>query len=533
MGFPLALLPLLVILTGIALFKQSGLRMAVIGLIGVITLAVSYFKTSLFVALAGAAYGFLKALGISLAVIFTMYMIFLMKEVGALDVISRWIKKLVVGKETQALFIGVGFGSFLTSLGVVTPALFPPLLLTMGFSPFASVTIAVLGYDATTSFALLAIPITLPAETFGLDLLALTWKITLFLPVISVGFSVAILWILGGKKSVKKGIAPAVIIGLCLAFFCLTLAGIDYWAGAEIIPVRVIGTIAACLSMVALWVFNRWKRKKIESQHSVEMNENEEPKARMPLIRALSPWIILTALAFLSSISLISVVLKDLPGRYEVIPVFANTSVDLNILSQVYTWILVALLLSFVFLKPTKEQIKHTTRMWLRRAWVPFLTYSLYFSISFIMAWSAMHVVDGSLVPSSFFADYNMNHVLGNTLADVFGQAYVFLAAWLGLFGAVVGGSETSSNVMFYGIQKRAADSLLLADKHFLTIYGSHAVAGGVASAITPAKINNAVMTIDTQGPLESLVMRKHLLVVVFLTIAVNILSGLFVSIGL
>jgi len=285
--------------------------------------------------------------------------------------------------------------------------------------------------------------------------------------------------------------------------------------------------------MVVLWVFNRWKRKRFGLPQSDELNEKQPSTDRVPLLRALSPWLILTVLAFLSSMSIISSFLKELPGRFEVISLFTNKSVDLNILSQVYTWILIALLLSFAFLRPTKEQIRNTTAVWLRRAWVPFLTYSLYFSISFIMAWSAMHVVEGNLVPTAFFGDYNMNHVLGNTLADVFGQAYVFLAAWLGLFGAVVGGSETSSNVMFYGIQKRAADSLLLADKQFMTLYSSHAVAGGVASAITPAKINNAVMTIETQEPLESLVMRKHLLVVICLAIAVNILAGLFVHLGL
>jgi lactate permease len=531
--FILAMLPLLVILAGIALFKQSGFRMAVIGLLGVTILAVTYFKTSLSVALAGALYGFLKALGISVAVIFTMLMIFVMKEVGALEVISSWIKKLVEGTEIQALFIGIGFGSFLTSLGVVTPALFPPLLLAMGFSPVASVAIAVLGYDATTSFALLAIPITIPAETFGLDLLAFAWKITLFLPVISVGFSFAILWMLGGRRSIRKGFIPAVIIGLCLAGFCLTLTGINYFSGKEIIPVRLTGTIAACLSMMVLWLFNIRERKKRALSKTVEMDGFTSSLPRMHLLRALSPWLILAGLAFLSSISVIPAFLKNLPGQFEIVSIFDNKSVDLNILSQVYTWILIALLLSLLVLKPTKMQIKNTLKVWFRRAWVPFVTYSVYFSISFIMAWSAMHVVEGKLIPTAFFVDYNMNQVLGNTLAAIFGQAYIFVAAGLGLFGAVVGGSETGSNVMFYGIQKRAADSILLAENQFMTIYSSHAVAGGVASAITPAKINNAVMTIETPKGLESLIMRKHLLIAISLTIVTNILSGLFIKIGL
>jgi lactate permease len=66
-----------------------------------------------------------------------------------------------------------------------------------------------------------------------------------------------------------------------------------------------------------------------------------------------------------------------------------------------------------------------------------------------------------------------------------------------------------------------------------MTIYGSHAVAGGVASAVTPAKINNAVVTIDESKATESLIMRKHLIVAILLTIATGILTGILVSLGI
>jgi len=36
---------------------------------------------------------------------------------GALETVSRVIKQQVVGDEMRALYIGVGFGSFLSSLG--------------------------------------------------------------------------------------------------------------------------------------------------------------------------------------------------------------------------------------------------------------------------------------------------------------------------------------------------------------------------------------------------------------------------------
>jgi lactate permease len=131
-----------------------------------------------------------------------------------------------------------------------------------------------------------------------------------------------------------------------------------------------------------------------------------------------------------------------------------------------------------------------------------------------------------------------MNIVLGATLASVFGVGYVFVAASLGLFGAIVGGSETTSNILFYQVQRTAYNNLqltnpALGETGFMTVYGSHAVAGGIASSVTPAKINNAVVTIDAGKETESYIMRKHLIVAVLLTIATGILTGILVNIGI
>jgi lactate permease len=66
-----------------------------------------------------------------------------------------------------------------------------------------------------------------------------------------------------------------------------------------------------------------------------------------------------------------------------------------------------------------------------------------------------------------------------------------------------------------------------------MTVYGSHAVAGGIASAVTPAKINNALVTIDESHVTESLIMRKHLVIAVLLTIATGVMTGILVSFGI
>jgi lactate permease len=532
--FLLALYPLLVILFGVALLRQSGLVMALVGLAITIVLAVFWFGTPFEVVFGASVYGFVKSFGISVSVVATMLMIFLMKEVGVLGTVSKVIKQQVAGDEVRALYIGIGFGSFLSSLGVVTPALFPPLLVAMGFSPTSAIAIAVLGYDPTTSFSLLSIPITLPAEAsyrligVAINPIAFAFRIAVFLPLVSTGFAFAVLWLVGGRSSMRRGAVPAVVCGLTLAFACLGAVALDYFTGVEYVPLRVVGVIAGLCAMASLLMYQKLKPSVTRKEKVTDYPPRGEA------FRAFSPWIILTVLAAIVSVPDVGAWLSNLLGGLEKVTVFANQTVDFDFLSQIYTWIFVAIVLSLFTLKPTKEQAKRAVSTWVRRFWGPFLTFGLYFSISFVMADSAMEIVNGVLRPiSGVYEMFNINVVLGVTLASVFGAGYVFVAAYLGLFGAIVGGSEASSNVLFMKIQKTASDSVGLGEAGFLTVYGSHAAAGGIASAVTPAKINNAVVTIDAGKETESLIMRKHLIVAVLLTIATGILTGILVNIGI
>jgi lactate permease len=94
------------------------------------------------------------------------------------------------------------------------------------------------------------------------------------------------------------------------------------------------------------------------------------------------------------------------------------------------------------------------------------------------------------------------------------------VAPILGLFGAFVSGSETSSNVMFYGILKQTTGTLNL---NFMNIYAGHAVSGGIASGIAPAKIVNASSVIDQKG-LDGEVIKKSAIVCILLTIIVGLI---------
>lgn len=526
--FLLALLPLVAVAVGMLVYNQPGARMAVMGWALTVIFAVLFFDTSRHAALGATLIGLIKSLGITLAVAATMYQVFLMKETGALTTISAAIKRLAATKEEQALFVGLAFGSFLTSLGVVTPALLPPLLVAMGFTPFAAIAVAVLGYNATTSFALLSIPLTLPAEAFGFSAADFAWKVALFLPVVSIGFAFGVLWLVGGRESIRRGWLPALLAGGTIA---ATVLVTTHPSTAGYVPLRLVGVVAGLMAMVVLIAYQKLRQRPASGKAA---QTKAPPLEWEPLLRALSPWIILVVLAAIISIPMVDEGLKDLPGDAEVIEVFADpdgdgpisgTTDDLNFFSQIYTWIFIATLVAIPIMRPTREQLRSAGTVWKQRITSPMVAYSFFFAIAMVMYHSAKHVEQGGLVKVSDFDDLNIDVLLGSMMVDALGDGYLFAAAFLGLFGGFAGGSETGSNVLFYQVQKTAADGLELSSGEFMTLYASHAVAGGIASGITPAKITNGAAVLGESGEIEAAVLRKHLAICLLLTVATGLIT--------
>jgi len=202
-----------------------------------------------------------------------------------------------------------------------------------------------------------------------------------------------------------------------------------------------------------------------------------------------------------------------------VVHVMANRSVDLQILSKAYFWVLVSTLISIPVLKPTKEQLKDITKTWIIRGYKPMIAAAIFFAIAFVMDWSGSSIVNGKITVDT---GRNMNYVIGDALSKT-GPFYALLAPLLGLFGAVVAGSETPSNVMFARIQY-IASTKLLGEKNYLQIMAAHSTAGGIASGITPAKIVNAAAVVNKIG-IEGEVIKKTLLLCVLLTILTGIIT--------
>ncbi|MEA1993515.1 MAG: L-lactate permease [Euryarchaeota archaeon] len=511
-----AIIPIVFIFVGLVVFKKGGTTMGILGWLLCSLLAMLFFETPLKVVAGASVYGLLKSLGISMVVLFSIFQIVFMGKLGALERITGEIKRYDFEKPELIMLLNIGFGSFLVGIGATPVSMLPPIMMGLGFSPLLSIALPCLGYNPLTSFALLGIPITLPAEYISNSILTdtvatdvaytLGLKVSIYLPVISTGLAIGMLYLVGKWEMVKKGLPYAIISGVVLA---VTTAFF-----AKLMGPMIPGIFGGLAVVLALILYKKYRSGKIE---------RKEYHSSLPLWKALYPWITLVGFCLIVSLA----VFKHI-GPYEflttstIVHVLADRSVNLQVLSKAYFWMLISTLISIPILKPSKKQAEEIIRTWLARSYKPVIAASIFFAIAFVMDWSGHTIVSGAVVlpdPTN-----NMNHAIGEQLSRT-GPVYALLAPLLGLFGAIVAGSETPSNVMFARIQHIASKEILGAGKEsYLQIMAAHSAAGGIASGITPAKIVNAAAVIDEIG-IEGDVIRKTLVLCTTLVVLIGVMT--------
>jgi lactate permease len=159
---------------------------------------------------------------------------------------------------------------------------------------------------------------------------------------------------------------------------------------------------------------------------------------------------------------------------------------------QAYFWILVSTALALPFLKATRQQVGVALHKWTKRAPRPVLAAAIFFAIAFVINHSGKGL-DWELAD----ANLNMVYVLANAAASAFGRFYPLAAPFLGLLGGFISGSETSSIAMLTGLHLSTAEKIGAIG---LVIAAASGIGGGLASVISPAKLQNASASIDQIG---------------------------------
>ncbi|MHA1974804.1 MAG: L-lactate permease [Candidatus Hodarchaeales archaeon] len=461
--------------------------------------------------------GIIDSFKITLMVGASIFMITYMAKCGALARVIVFIKTLKGSHPAwQIMFLNLGVGCLLVTIGATPVSILPPILMALGFPPVVSVALPAIGYDPLTTYALLAIPavvftsemnalanngiLTTAAPT--LQEVGLTFS--LYMPIISTGIALGMIYIAGGRKMLKD---PSSLI---IALITGITAGVSAILANFFGLVTLTGIFAGIGILCVLGIFAKIQGYPIIDR-SILTEEDLEIEKTMSLAKAASPWILLVFFAFLTNV--IPPIFQLLFSELTFPILVGHFTVKTRFLWQAYTWVIVSTLLSFSILPSNKNILYETMKLFKKRALRPMLSAASFFAVAWIMNQSS---------PTD--PSFNMIYILSEFTSTNFGFIFPILVPFIGFFGGFVSGSETSSIVMFTKYHVQTSNTLGLDP---ITMGTANGVGGGLASVITPAKVQNAAATIDKIG-IEGRVIKKTIIIALLMIMTLAILTGLW-----
>jgi lactate permease len=504
----LALLPILVVLVLLVGRKMAADLAGVIGWAVTVLLAWLYFQTPLAVTLKASLAGAVASFPITIMVATSLLQVFIMVETGALARVVALIKSVAPKDQVvQIMIVNVGFGTLLAAMGATPVSILPPIMLAMGYSSFISIALPALGYDALCTYALLGVPVVVFAGFIGKPVNEVGIYFARFMPVISTCIALGMLWIVGRWKLVWKGLLPALLSGLTAGFIAI---------GMNVIHLVPLTGVAAGLGVVIVMLMYLLATRKPLRDKSALNDADRTAEKRIPIWAALSPWLILTVFALLVNLPALpfyNLTFNTLAMPLEIIPAAPE---KVRLFWQAYFWILVSTLLALPFLKPTRKQLGDSLRKWLKRAPRPMLASIVFFAIAYIINHSGKNL-DWQLVDPG----HNMVAVLANAASALFGRFYPLAAPYLGLLAGFVSGSEASAIAMLTKLHLSTAAQIGASG---ILVAAASGIGAGLASVISPAKLQNAAAAIDQIGE-EAGVLRVTFIISLVITAVAAVMT--------
>jgi len=544
----LALLPILVVLVLMIRLRWGGAQAGPVGWLVALVVAALRFGAGW----QTLAYAQAKGILLSFYVLYIIWAALLFyrvtDEAGALATIGAGLPRLTPDRGLQALLLGWVFGAFLQGVsGFGVPvAIVAPLLVGLGFPAVAAVVIASVGHTWAVTFGSLGSSFyALIAATGRTGEELAPWS-AVMLGLACLACGAATLWAAGGRRTLREGLAPLLVIGLAMATAQFLVVTHGLWS---------IGGMSGGLVGLAVGVaWARWRSTRQEERTADPRKEpardgapgDSTPDARsmsadarstdrrhpagmtsatsaptgMRLGWALLPYALLVAIVLAAQLlppvhsflgqAVIRVQFPELTTARGWVTQ-AGTGRTINVFGHAGALLIYASLITYaVFHRQGRyapRTVPRIARDVVRRA----TRSSLGIATMVGMAVTMEHA--------------GMTHLLADGVARLSGPAFPLIAPFIGALGAFMTGSNTNSNVVFGGLQQHVATLIGVSP---LIILAAQTAGGAVGSLFAPAKIIVGCSTVDLGGQ-EGPVLRAALRYGLAIAAGLAVVTGLAV----
>ena len=482
-------------------------------------------------------YGGLSSIDILSTVLGAVLLLNILKCSGGMDTISNGFIKITPDRRIQAVIICWLFEAFIEgAAGFGTPAaLAAPLLVGLGFPPIAAAMFALICNSTPVSFGAGGLPsqvsigiLQSAGVTDSSSLNAMTRLTSVITGVAGIFVPLMALLLLtkffGKEKSFKPALQAAPFAIFAGAAFVVPNILINFIFGYEFSS--LVGSLIGLLIVVpaakkgflipkTVWTFG-------EKDEAVEHRlEQVQSSKKLSSVRAWMPYIIITCI-LLATRLLQFTVLPELNKLSITIPEIFGA--EGSSYSFRYAWLpgpvfiavsLVTILIHKMNRKEVSQAFKDTFKQ------IAGASIAILFGVALVQLMLKSDV-------NQIGAD-GMMHLMALSLAAVFGSCYFLVAPIIGVLGSFVSGSNTTSNMLFTGMQYQAAIASGISP---ILIVALQSIGGAIGNMVC---VNNIVAVCSTVGVIgsEGKIIRKNIIPALFYVAIISIVAFVFISAGI
>ena len=500
-------IPVLVLLGGLGLFHIRAHYAAIAGLVAAVVIAMFILGMPGRIAAGAGSFGALFAITTVCWIIFNLIFLYrLTVKAGLFTILQDSIGGITNDRRLQLILIAFCFGAFFEgAAGGGTPvAVTGAILIGLGFSPLAASGLSLIANTAPVAYGGLGTPIiVLNGVTQNTDsyLMTLSGMVGRQLPLFSV---IVPFWIVvtfcGFRRTLE--VWPAILVaGLS---FAIPQFLISNYHGPWLVDM-----LSAMLSMILLALFLAvYKPKRIMldatgattvSYAEAQQSRQGHGHSREQVIKAWTPWVILTVVLFLWGLPQVKALLNikdvtywelNIPGLHNMVQRVAPAVLKARTEGAVWKWgvlsatgtgILIAGVIGGLVMgfKP-KDMLK---------TWIE--TFG-------IMKFSLLTIV--AMLALGYTTRYSgMDGTLGLAFANT-GWLYPFFGTMIGWIGTALTGTDAASNALFGSQQVITADKLNLSPTLMAAANSSGGVMGKMIDAQSIVVASVATNYIGKEG---------------------------------
>lgn len=463
----LALLPILWLIVGLAIFKVPAWKACSIAVIISFIVAVVPFGKEAGIMASGALEGVALAIWpILLVITAAIFTYNLVVHTKAMDTIKTMLTSVSPDMRIISLLLAWGFGAFMEGMaGFGTAVAIPAAMMVgLGFNPLKSILACLVANSVPTTFGSIAIPTTTLASLTGLDPLSLGKFITYQLFILDILSPFFVVMIMGsGVKALKGVFLPTLFAGLALALPELLITSTLGPELAVIAPsIIIMGVIVICAKVFKI----DDPEYRVEAEaHNVSSNEG---------IVAAMPFILIFILLIITS-NLVPAINGPLNT------IRTSVSIYQGVGAKPYTFVWIATPGIMIFLSAFIGGAVQKTGFGEMLGVLGSTFKGLKFTYITIIA----VVMTAKLMTYS-----GMTAEIAGALVAATGTMYPAFAPLVGALGAFITGSGTNSNVLFGPLQTAAAQQMSPGNSQLaLWLAACNSASAGIGKMFSPQSI--------------------------------------------